>query len=77
MLLQNDKINRLNRNKNSYHLNESLLDSFMKDLLTSTQESSSNSDTPQFTRTRNHTSITNFSHIPRANIENIPCEPIR
>ena len=45
MLLQNYKINRLNRNKNSYRLNESLLDYFTKDLLTSIQESSSSSDT--------------------------------
>ena len=43
MLLQNDKIiNRLNRNKNSYRLNESLLDSSMTDLLPSTQKSPSN-----------------------------------
>ena len=34
ILLRNDKIiNILNRNKNSYRLNESLLDSFMTDLL--------------------------------------------
>ena len=75
MLLQNDKIiNRLNRNKNSYRLNESLLDSSMTDLLPSTQKSPSNSDTPQITRTPNQTSITDFSHIPKVNIENIPGE---
>ena len=34
ILLRNDKIiNILNRNKNSYRLNASLLDSFMTDLL--------------------------------------------
>ena len=72
MLLQNDKmINRLNRNKNSYRLNESLLDSFMTDLLSSTQKSPSNSDTPQFTRTPKQTSMTDFSHNPKVNIENI------
>ena len=54
MLLQNDKIiNRLNRNKNSYRLNESLLDSSMTDLLPYTQKSPSNSDTSQITRTPN------------------------
>ena len=75
MLLQSDKIiNRLNRNKNSYHLNESLSDSSMTDLLPSTQKSPSNSDTPQITRTPNQTSITDFSHIPKVNIENISCE---
>ena len=75
MLLQNDKIiNRLNRNKNSYRLNESLLDSSMTDLLPSTQKSPSNSDTPQITRTPNQTSITDFSHIPKVNIENISGE---
>ena len=75
MLLQNDKIiNRLNKNKNSYRLNESLLDSSMTDLLPSTQKSPSNSDTPQITRTPNQTSITDFSHIPKINIENIPGE---
>ena len=63
MLLQNDKIiNRLNLNKNSYCLNESLLDSSMTDLLPSTQKSPPNSDTPQFTRTPNQTTITDFSH---------------
>ena len=77
MLLQNDKIiNRLNRNKNSYRLNESLLDSSMTDLLPSTQKSPSNSDTPQFTRTPNQISFTDFSHIPKVNIENIPREPV-
>ena len=35
---------------------------------------SSNSDTPQITRTPNQTSITDFSHIPKVNIENIPGE---
>ena len=46
MLLQNDKIaNRLNRNKNSYRLSESLLDSSMTDLLPFTQKFSSNPDT--------------------------------
>ena len=75
MLLQNDKImNRLNRNKNIYHLKESLLDSSMKDLLSSNQKSPSNSDTPQITRTPNQTSITDFSHVPKVNIENIPGE---
>ena len=75
MLLQNDKImNRLNRNKNIYHLKESLLDSSMKDLLSSNQKSPSNSHTPQITRTPNQTSITDFSHIPKVNIENIPGE---
>ena len=67
-------INRLNRNKNSYRPNESLLDSSMTDLLPSTQKSPSNSDTPQTTRTPNQTSITGFSHIPKVNIENIPGE---
>ena len=33
---------------------------------------SSNSDTPQITRTPNQTSVTDFSHIPKVNIENIP-----
>ena len=71
MLLQNDKIiNRLNRNEDSYCLNESLLDS-VKYLLPSAQKSPSNPDTPQITRTPNQTSITNFSHIPKVNIENI------
>ena len=75
MLLQNDKIiNRLNRNKNSYRLNESLLDSSMTNLLPSTQKSPSNSDTSQITRTPNQTSISDFSHIPKVNIENIPGE---
>ena len=75
MLLQNDKIiNRLNRNKNSYRLNESLLDSSMTDLLPSTQKSPSNSDPPQITRTSNQTSITDSNHIPKVNVENIPDE---
>ena len=75
MLLQNDKIiNRLNRNRNSYRLNESLLDPFMTDLLPFTQKSPSNSDTQQITRTPNQISITDFSHIPKVNIENIPGE---
>ena len=40
MLLQNDKIiNRLNRNKNSFRLNESLLDFSMTDLLPCTKKS--------------------------------------
>ena len=74
MLLQNDKlINRLKQNKNSSLLNESLLDSSMTYLLR-TQKSPSNSDTPQFTRTLNQTSITDFSHIPKVNI---PDEPIQ
>ena len=76
MLLQNYKINRLNQNKNSYRLNESLLDYFTKDLLTSIQESSSISDIPQFTRTPNQTSITDLSHISRVNIEYISSEQI-
>ena len=46
----------------------------MTDLLPSTQKSPSNSDTPQITRTPNQTSITDFSHIPKVNIENIPGE---
>ena len=46
----------------------------MKDLLSSNQKSPSNSDTPQITRTPNQTSITDFSHIPKVNIENIPGE---
>ena len=72
MLLQNEKIiNRLNRNKNSYHLNESFLDSSMTDLLPSTQKSPSNPDTPQFTRTSGKTFITDFSHIPKVNMGNI------
>ena len=71
MLLQNDKIiNRLNRKKKSYRLNESLLDSSMTDLLPSTQKSPSNSDTPKIIRTPNQTSITDFSHIPKVNFEN-------
>ena len=44
------------------------------DLFPSTQKSPSNSDTPQITRTPNQTSITNFSHIPKVNIEDIPGE---
>ena len=73
MLLQNDKIiNRLNRYKNYYRLNESFLDSSMTNLLPSTQKSPSTSDTPQITRTSNQTSITDFSHIPMVNIKNIP-----
>ena len=67
-------MNRLNQNKNSYRLNESLLDSSMTDLLPSTQKSPSNSDTPQVTRTPNQTFITDFSHISKVNIENIPGE---
>ena len=47
----------------------------MTDLLPSTQKSSSNSDIPQFTRTPNQTSITDFSHILKVNIGNIPGEP--
>ena len=35
---------------------------------------SSNSDTPQITRTPNQTSVTDFSHILKVNIENIPGE---
>ena len=72
MLLQNEKImNRLNRNKNSYHLNESLLDSSMTDLLLSAQKSPSNPNTSQFTRTPNQTSITDFSHISKVHIGNV------
>ena len=72
MLLQNDKIiNRLHRNKNSYHLNESSLDSSMKDLLSSTQKSPSNSDIPQFTRTPKQFSMADFSHNPEVNIGSI------
>ena len=72
MLLQNEKIiSRLNRNKNSYHLSESSLDSSMTALLPSTPKSPSNPDTLQFTRTPNQTSITDFSHIPKVNIGNI------
>ena len=48
----------------------------MTDILPSTQKSPSNSDIPQFTRTPNQTSITDFSHIAKVNIENIPGEPI-
>ena len=70
MLLKNGKIiNRSNQNKSSYCLNESLLDSSITDLLPSTQKSPSNSDTPKITRTPNQTSITDFSHIPKVNIE--------
>ena len=76
MLLQNEKImNRLNRNKNSFHLNESLLDSSMTDLLPSllpsAQKSPSNPNTSQFTRTSNQTCITDFSHISKVHIGNI------
>ena len=39
-----------------------------------TQKSPSNSDNPQITRTLNQTSITDFSYIPKTNIENIPGE---
>ena len=46
----------------------------MTDLLPCTQKSPSNSDTSQITRTPNQTSITDFSHIPKVNIENIPGE---
>ena len=75
MLLKNGKIiNRSNQNKSSYCLNESLLDSSITDLLPSTQNSASNSDTPQVTRAPNQTSITDFSHIPKVNLENIPGE---
>ena len=72
MLLQNGKIiTKLKRNKNSYHLNESLLNSSVTYLLLSTQKSPSNPDTPQFTRTPNKTSIDDLSHIPNVNIGNI------
>ena len=71
MLLHNNKINRLNRNKNSYCLNESFLDFSIADLLSSTQKSLLNSDTPQITRTPNQTTITDLGHIPKVNIENI------
>ena len=75
MLLQNDKIiKRLKRNKNSYRLKENLLVFSMTDLLPSTQKSPSNLDAPCITRTPNQTSITDFSHIPKVNIENIPGE---
>ena len=75
MLLKNGKIiNRSNQNKSSYCLNERLLDSSITDLLPSTQKSPSNLDTPKITRTPNQTSITDFSHIPKVNIENIPGE---
>ena len=75
MLLQKDKIiKRLKRNKNYYRLNESLLVSSMRDLLPSTQKFPSNLDTPYISRTPNQTSITDFSHIPKVNIENIPGE---
>ena len=47
----------------------------MADLIPN-QKSPSNSDTPQFTRTQNQTSITDFSHTPKANNENIPGELI-
>ena len=57
MLLQSEKIiNRLNRNKNLYQLNESLLNSSMTDLLPYTEKSPSNPYIPQFTRTPNQTS---------------------
>ena len=46
----------------------------MTDLFPSTQKSPSSSDTPQITRTPNQTSIIDFSHIPKVNIENIPGE---
>ena len=46
----------------------------MTDLLPCTQKSPSNSDTSQITRTPNQTSITDFSHIPKINIEKIPGE---
>ena len=57
MLLQSEKIiNRLNRNKNLYQLNESLLNSSMTDLLPYTEKSPSNPYIPQFTRTPNQIS---------------------
>ena len=66
MLLPNEKIlNRLNQNKNSYDLNENLLDCSMTDLLLSTQKFPSNPDIPQFTRTPSQTSITDVSHITK------------
>ena len=75
MLLQNYKIiNRLDQNKNSYHLNESLLDSSMTDLLSSTQKSLSNPDTSEFTRTPNQIPITDFSHTQKVNIGNVIAE---
>ena len=43
----------------------------MTDLLPSIQKSPSNPDTPQFTRTPNQASITDFSHIPKVNIGKI------
>ena len=46
-------------------------DSSIKNLLPSTQKSLSKLDTLQVTRTPNQTSITDFSHIPNVNIENI------
>ena len=71
MLLQYDKIiNRLkNRNKNSYLLNKSLLDSCMANLLPSTHKSQSNLDTPQFPRTPTQNTMIDFSY-PDLNIEN-------
>ena len=73
LLLNGKIISRLNRNKNSYPLNESLLDSSMTDLPPSTQKFSSNSE---FTRTPNQKSTTDISHFSKVNIENIPGEPI-
>ena len=46
-------------------------DSSLKNLLPSTQKSLSKLDTLQVTRSPNQTSITDFSHIPKVNIENI------
>ena len=43
----------------------------MTDILPSTQKSPPNLDTPQFSRTPNQISITDFSHIPKVNIGNI------
>ena len=51
-----------------------MLDFSITDFLLSTQKSSSNSDTPQITRTPNQTSTNDFSHIPKVNIGNIPGE---
>ena len=50
---------------------------FLSDRFTSfNQKSPSNSNTPQFTSASNETSITDFSHIPKVNIDNFAGEPI-
>ena len=62
MLLEYDKvISRLNQN-NSYHLNKSLLDSSMTDLLPSIHKYPSYLDTPQFPRTATQTAMLDFNH---------------